>query len=135
PVLFWRARFGRSQAHYSPTDLVFARHAAYHGGMFEHDHHHTDHSSRQLFFAVGFTLAFAAVEAVTGWFANSLALLGDAGHMVTDSISLALAAIAARLAQRPASEKLSFGFGRTEVVAAIINAVFMLIIVGSIKIG
>lgn len=100
--------------------------------MFEHDHHHADRSSRQLFFAVGFTLAFAGVEAAAGWFANSLALLGDAGHMVTDSISLALAAFAARLAQRPASERLSFGFGRAEVVSAIINAIFMLIIVGSI---
>lgn len=100
--------------------------------MFEHDHHHADHSSRQLFIALFFTLGFAGVEAVTGWFANSLALLGDAGHMVTDSISLGLAAFAARLARRPASEKLSFGFGRAEVVSAIINAVFMLAIVGSI---
>ncbi|HEX6928160.1 MAG TPA: cation diffusion facilitator family transporter [Gammaproteobacteria bacterium] len=100
--------------------------------MFEHDHHHTDHSSRQLVFALSFTLAFAGVEAVTGWFANSLALMGDAGHMMTDSISLGLAALAARLARRPASEKLSFGFGRAEIVSAIINAVFMLVIVGSI---
>ena len=100
--------------------------------MFEHDHHHVDHSSRQLFIALFFTLGFAGVEAVTGWFANSLALMGDAGHMVTDSVSLGLAAWAARLAQRPASEKLSFGFGRAEVVSAIVNAVFMLAIVGGI---
>lgn len=103
--------------------------------MFEHDHHHHDHSSRQLFVALFFTLAFAGVEAVTGWFANSLALLGDAGHMVTDSVSLGLAAFAARLARRPASEKHSFGFGRAEVVSAIVNAVFMLAIVGGIAIS
>lgn len=100
--------------------------------MFEHDHHHADHSSRQLFVALFFTLGFAGVEAITGWYANSLALLGDAGHMVTDSISLGLAAFAARLALRPASERHSFGFGRAEVVSAIVNAVFMLAIVGGI---
>ncbi|HEX6930279.1 MAG TPA: cation diffusion facilitator family transporter [Gammaproteobacteria bacterium] len=100
--------------------------------MFEHDHHHADHSSRQLFVALFFTLGFAGVEAITGWYANSLALLGDAGHMVTDSISLGLAAFAARLALKPASERHSFGFGRAEVVSAIINAVFMLAIVGGI---
>lgn len=100
--------------------------------MFEHDHHHVDHSSRQLFLALFFTLGFAGVEAVTGWFANSLALMGDAGHMVTDSVSLGLAALAARLARRPASETLSYGFGRAEVVSAMINAFFMLAIVAGI---
>lgn len=101
--------------------------------MLEHGHHHHHHhSSRQLFIALFFTLGFAGVEAVTGWFANSLALLGDAGHMVTDSVSLGLAAFAARLARRPASERHSFGFGRAEVVAAIVNAAFMLAIVGGI---
>lgn len=100
--------------------------------MFEHDHHHADRSSRQLFIALFFTLGFAGVEAVAGWLANSLALMGDAGHMVTDSVSLGLAAIAARLARRPASEKLSFGFGRVEVISAIVNAMFMLLIVGGI---
>lgn len=100
--------------------------------MFEHDHHHADHSSRQLFTALFFTLGFAAVEAVTGWFANSLALMGDAGHMVTDSFALGLAALAARLSRRPASETLSFGFGRAEVVSAVVNAFIMLAIVTSI---
>lgn len=100
--------------------------------MFEHDHHHVDRSSRQLFLALFFTLGFAGVEAVTGWFANSLALMGDAGHMVTDSVSLGLAALAARLARRPASETLSYGFGRAEVVSAMVNAFFMLAIVAGI---
>lgn len=104
----------------------------YDGRMFEHDHHHEDKSSRQLTIALVFTLSFAAVEAVTGWFANSLALMGDAGHMVTDSLSLGLAALAARLAQKPASEKHSFGLGRAEVVAAMLNATFMMLIVGGI---
>ena len=100
--------------------------------MYEHDHSHKDHSSKQLTFAVVFTLSFAAVEATTGWIANSLALMGDAGHMVTDSLSLGLAAFAARLSQKPASEKHSFGLGRAEVVAALVNATFMILIVGGI---
>lgn len=112
--------------------LAFRHEHSYHGGMFEHDHQHTDQSSRHLFLALFFTLAFAGVEAVAGWMSNSLALLGDAGHMVTDSVSLGLAAVAARLAQRPASEKHSYGFGRAEVVSALVNAVFMLAIVGGI---
>lgn len=100
--------------------------------MYEHDHSHQDRSSKQLTFAVLFTLGFAAVEAVTGWFANSLALMGDAGHMVTDSLSLGLAAFAAQLSQKPASEKHSFGLGRAEVVAALANAAFMILVVGAI---
>lgn len=100
--------------------------------MFEHDHTHVDRSSRQLTFALLFTLGFAVVEAITGWFANSLALMGDAGHMVTDSLSLGLAALAARLAQKPASEKHSFGLGRAEVMAAMFNATFMMLIVAGI---
>ncbi len=49
------------------------------------------------------TLGFAAVEAIAGWWSGSLALLGDAGHMLTDAASLGLAALAARVALRPAS--------------------------------
>ncbi|MDX1443468.1 MAG: cation diffusion facilitator family transporter [Gammaproteobacteria bacterium] len=100
--------------------------------MYEHDHSHKEGSSKQLGFALVFTLAFAVVEFVTGWLANSLALIGDAGHMVTDSLSLGLAALAARLAQKPASEKHSFGLGRAEVVAAMLNATFMMLIVAGI---
>nr|WP_246394232.1 cation diffusion facilitator family transporter [Microbulbifer rhizosphaerae] len=78
------------------------------------------------------TFAFAMVEAVGGWLSGSLALLGDAGHMATDSLALALGAVAALLAQRPADRELSFGWGRAEVLAAIVNAVFMLLIIAGI---
>ncbi|MDX1455741.1 MAG: cation diffusion facilitator family transporter, partial [Gammaproteobacteria bacterium] len=100
--------------------------------MYEHDHTHVDRSSKHLGTALLFTLFFAGVEAVTGWFANSLALMGDAGHMLTDSLSLGLAALAARMSEAPANEKHSFGLGRAEVVAAMINATFMMLIVGGI---
>lgn len=79
--------------------------------------------------ALGLTLGFAAVEAVAGWWAASLALLGDAGHMVTDALALGLATIAARLSRRPPSARLSFGLARAEVLAALANAGFMLALV------
>jgi cobalt-zinc-cadmium efflux system protein len=100
-----------------------------------HPHHHEHHhagNQRLLTLALALTLTFAAVEAVGGWLAGSLALMGDAGHMLTDATALGLAALAARMAQRPASDRHSFGLGRLEVLAAMINGVFMLAIVAGI---
>jgi cobalt-zinc-cadmium efflux system protein len=97
-----------------------------------HDHHsHRDASAagRALPLALALTLSFAAVEAAAGWWAGSLALLGDAGHMLTDGVALALAAAAARLARTPPSHRLSFGLARIEVLAALANAGFMLALV------
>lgn len=82
--------------------------------------------------AIAITFAFALVEAVGGWWTGSLALLGDAGHMVTDSGALLLSFIAARIALRPPSATMSYGWRRAEVVAALLNALFMLLIVGAL---
>ncbi|MCK7473174.1 MAG: cation diffusion facilitator family transporter [Rhodopseudomonas palustris] len=79
--------------------------------------------------ALGLTLCFAGIEAAAGWWAGSLALLGDAGHMLTDSLALALATLAARLARTPPSHRHSFGLARIEVLAALVNAGFMLALV------
>lgn len=101
-----------------------------------HDgHDHDDAGSHRLNWATGLTLAFAAVEAGVGYWGNSLALMGDAGHMVTDAGALILAAIAARLARRPASLQHSYGFGRAEVVAALANALIMLILALALLFG
>lgn len=117
----------------SRRPLSRKRVAAYHVPMYEHEHHSHDHSAgAALSTAVWITLAFAAVEAVTGWWAGSLALIGDAGHMVTDSGSLLMAWVAARLARRPADHNHTWGHGRAEVVAALLSALTMLLIVGSI---
>lgn len=75
------------------------------------------------------TLGFAAIEAVAGLISGSLALLGDAGHMLTDSLSLGLAAAAALLARRSPSVRHSYGLGRAEILAALVNASTMLVIV------
>jgi cobalt-zinc-cadmium efflux system protein len=71
------------------------------------------------------TLGFAAVEAAAGLWAGSLALVSDAGHMVTDSGALALALVAARVAERRPSRRFTYGLGRVEVVAAVLNGVVM----------
>ena len=99
-----------------------------------HDHHPAPRraNSRVLLVAFALTGAFAAVEGVVGWLSGSLALLADAGHMVSDTVALGLAATAAALARRPASARHSFGLGRAEVVAATFNATLLLVIVAGI---
>lgn len=104
--------------------------------MAEHHHHHGhDHHPPEarrgpaLRTAAALTLVFAAVEAVGGWWTGSLALLSDAGHMLTDGAALALAALAAWMARRPPSSRHSYGLGRAELFAALVNAVAMLAIV------
>src|SRR5260221_14206180 len=61
-------------------------------------------------------------EAVGGWRAHSLALLADAGHMLSDVAALALSLFAAWIAQRPATPARSYGYHRTEILAALANA-------------
>lgn len=98
----------------------------------DHHHHHGSTSGKRLIWALGLTLGFAAVEAVAGWWSGSLALLGDAGHMVSDATALGLAAFAATLAAKPPTARLSYGLGRAEIVAALVNAALMLGIVAGI---
>jgi cobalt-zinc-cadmium efflux system protein len=96
------------------------------------DHSHAADSSKQLGKALLVTLGFAAVEGYGGWLSGSLALLGDAGHMLTDSTALALAVLGARIAKRPPSARHSYGMGRAEVIAAVVNVILMLLVVSTI---
>jgi cobalt-zinc-cadmium efflux system protein len=97
----------------------------------EHHHHHHG-SGGALRAAAALTIAFALLEALGGWWTGSLALLSDAGHMVTDGAALALGAAAAWMARLPPSRRHSYGLGRAEIVAALVNASAMLIIVAAI---
>ena len=99
----------------------------------DHDHSH-HHSQRHFWLAFLVTLSFAGLEAVAGVFSHSLALLGDAGHMATDSAALVLAGLAGWVAGQPASERHSYGLGRVEVMAALVNTLLMLAIVAGIGI-
>lgn len=96
-----------------------------------HSHHHShskNRSLRALLFAILLTFSFAIVEAFGGWLANSLALLGDAGHMGSDALALCISAFAAWIAQKPPSKKHTYGLGRAEVIAAWISSMLMLLI-------
>lgn len=103
-----------------------------HGHEHDHAHDHRVAPRRALIFALVLTLGFAVVEALAGWFAGSLALLSDAGHMVTDALSLGVALLAATIALRPPSERMSYGYARVEVLAALFNAGFMFAVILSI---
>jgi cobalt-zinc-cadmium efflux system protein len=107
--------------------------------MSAHDHHphHADtppSPGSQLLWALVLTLGFAGVEALAGFWSGSLALLGDAGHMVTDSASLALAAAAVWLSRRPPSPRHSYGLGRVETLAALANVLLMVVVVAGISV-
>lgn len=98
-------------------------------------HHHPPSGGRSLVLGLLLTTGFAIVEAVTGWLANSLALLGDAGHMLTDSLSLAVGALAAWASKRGVTERLSFGWQRAEVLGALFNVLFMYLVVAFIVVA
>ncbi len=85
--------------------------------------------SQRLGWALAITATFMVVEVVGGLVAGSLALLADAGHMLTDTAALALAWAAAQLASRPSSPRRSYGYHRAQVLAAFVNALALLAVV------
>ncbi len=104
-----------------------------------HDHNGHDHSHdlknttySRLWWAFSINLIFLIVEVIGGLMVNSLALLADAGHMLTDVGALALAIFVAHLAQRPATPNRTFGFLRAEVIGAFLNGATLVLIVGFI---
>ncbi|MEU6130100.1 cation diffusion facilitator family transporter [Saccharopolyspora sp. NPDC047091] len=88
--------------------------------------------SRRLAMAFGVLLAFFVLEAVVGYLTSSLALLSDAGHMLTDVLGVGMALAAITAARRPASAKRTFGWYRVEVLAALANAVLLFAVAGYI---
>ena len=99
-------------------------------------HAHSKEVSNQnlLLIALVLTLGFSGVEGAAAYFANSLALISDAGHMVTDAAALGLALLAQIISRRPPSPKHSFGFGRAEALAAFVNSIAMLALVAWITV-
>jgi cobalt-zinc-cadmium efflux system protein len=90
---------------------------------------------RSLVLALALILAFMAIEIVAGVLASSLALLSDAGHMLTDAAALALSLAAARLAARPAFGAMTYGLGRAEILSAQANGLTLLVLAGLIIYG
>lgn len=91
-----------------------------------YQHNATKVKTSVLGIAVLLTLGFSAIELIGGFLSNSLALIGDAGHMVTDSASLFFALLANWIARKGADEDHSYGHGRIEVLAAFVNGLAML---------
>lgn len=90
--------------------------------MSEGHSHGKNANARQLTTALVLTGTFLVVEVVYGFISGSLALLSDAGHMLTDVAALALSLFAIRIGARPADQKRTFGYRRTEILAAALNA-------------
>jgi cobalt-zinc-cadmium efflux system protein len=92
-----------------------------------HDHHHdVRHENRQrLTWVLGLACALMVFEALGGWLTGSLALVADAGHMLTDVAGLALAVVAMRFAERPATPERTYGYHRVEILAALTNAMVL----------
>ena len=82
-------------------------------------------NSRLLKIVLFFTLSFTAIEFIGGYISNSLALLADASHMLSDSVALILSLAALKIASYPASKIKTFGFYRIEIIAALVNGIIL----------
>jgi cobalt-zinc-cadmium efflux system protein len=108
-------------------------HEAEHSGH-DHGHAHAPPKDFTLAFKVGIGLSSTIVvlQAVFGYIANSMALMADAGHNLSDVLSLVVAWGAASLARRPATERFTYGLRGSSIIAALFNALFLLLVMGGI---
>src|SRR5689334_15032496 len=96
--------------------------------MHAHSHGPSSLPGRTMGLAVVLTLGFVLVEAVSGWFGHSLALLSDAGHNLADAAALAFSWYAVWIAHKPSHQGMTFGYHRVGVFAALANAVSLVVI-------
>ena len=101
-----------------------------------HAHHHHDHgvSDFSIAFAlgIGLNVAFVFIEAIFGFTANSMALLSDAGHNLSDVLGLVVAWAGGLMAKSGSSPRFTYGLKKASILAALINALFLLVAVGAI---
>ena len=97
-----------------------------------HDHAHGTEAGnlKRVMIALVLTGTFMVVEVIGGIISGSLALLADAGHMLTDTMALALAAAAFHVSKRPAGGNLTYGYQRFQILAAFVNGLSLLLVVG-----
>jgi cobalt-zinc-cadmium efflux system protein len=91
------------------------------------DHHHP-HNTKQLTLALTITASWFVIEMAGGIYANSLALLADAAHMLTDLAALGLSLFALKISTRPATHEMTYGYLRAEILAALANGIFLVLI-------
>lgn len=92
------------------------------------DKHQHDLGDRRVLWAVLANVVLTVVQIVGGIFAGSLALIADAIHNLSDAISLAIAFFARKIAKRPGDAVMTFGYGRAEIVAALVNYTTLVVI-------
>jgi len=115
---------------------------AHHGHKHhDHGHSHGGHGHAPTNFGtafavgIGLNVAFVLIEGVAGWFADSVALIADAGHNLSDVLGLLMAWAAYALSKRPASARYTYGLRGSSILAALFNAIFLLIACGAIVLG
>lgn len=106
-----------------------------HGHSHGHSHHHHRHAHgaeapKLMIRAIGITVFFMIVELVGGWMANSLALISDAAHMLTDVGAMLLSLFALWVAKRPSTPTMSFGYHRAEILGALTSGLMIWLISG-----
>lgn len=103
-------------------------HAHGHSHSHGHHHHHHDASRQKLTLVLGITALFMLVEVVGGVISNSLALIADAAHMLTDVAALGLSLFVLWFSRRPAQPEKTYGYLRLEILAALVNGVALVVI-------
>ena len=94
----------------------------------EHDHHQVNGGARQLLIALLIVVVVMVAEVVGGLLSNSLALLGDAGHMLVDALALSISLMAIWIARRPADTAKTYGYHRVEIIAALTNGIILVLV-------
>src|SRR5881394_747802 len=92
--------------------------------------HSAAHPARSLRIVIAITVVFMMVEVVGGVRAGSLALLSDAGHMLTDLLALVLGLMAARFATLPPNQAKTYGYRRLEILTALVNGTILVLVAG-----
>lgn len=111
----------------------------------QHDHHHGHHHTHQLptgggserlhkafLIGIAINLAYVVVEFVAGFLFNSLALISDAGHNLTDVASLALSMMAFKLASKPSNSVFTYGYRKSTILVSLVNSVILFVAIGAI---
>jgi len=101
-------------------------------GHDHHDHHAKADFGRAFAIGIALNLGFVAIEAVYGFIANSMSLLADAGHNLSDVLGLVVAWAGAVMAKRAASPRFTYGLKKAPILAALANSLFLLVAVGAI---
>src|SRR4051794_41349102 len=102
------------------------------GAGHDHHHNHRDDFTRAFALGIALNLAIVLVELIYGFLANSMALIADGGHNLSDVLALVVGWAGAVMARRSPSPRFTYGLKKASILAALINALFLLIAVGAI---